>query len=69
LQLTDVYSALGYREHSKESPAKLDLIANIQTRLGWYTLKQSTSPSSTRFNIWQWRPSAQSQVKSKRPRS
>ncbi|MDP1624759.1 MAG: DUF3800 domain-containing protein, partial [bacterium] len=54
LQLTDVLlGALGYSwNDSKESPAKLALITHIQKRLGWHTLKQSTSPSSTRFNIW-----------------
>ncbi len=71
LQLADVLlGALGYSWNaSKESPAKLALIVHIQKRLGWYTLRQSTSPSSTRFNVWEWRPSVQSQIKSKRPRS
>jgi len=71
LQLADVLlGALGYSWNaSKESPAKLALIAHIQKQLGWHTLRQSTSPSSTRFNIWEWRPSVQSQIKSKRPRS
>jgi len=71
LQLTDVLlGALGYTwNESTESPAKLSLIAHIRKRLGWPSLKQSTSPSATRFNVWQWRPSAQAQIKGKRPRS
>jgi len=71
LQLTDVLlGALGYTwNESTKSPAKLSLIAHIRKRLGWPSLKQSTSPSATRFNVWQWRPSAQAQIKGKRPRS
>jgi hypothetical protein len=69
LQLADVLlGALGYTWNmSKNSPAKMNLITHITKRLNWTSLRVATSPSSTRFNIWQWRPSAQSQVKSKRP--
>ena len=71
LQLTDVLlGALGYSwNESTGSPAKLSLIEHIRQRLRWPSLRQSTSSSATRFNVWQWRPSAQAQVKSKRPRS
>lgn len=71
LQLADVLlGALGYAwNESKDSPAKMNLITYITKRLKWSSLRLATSPSSTRFNVWQWRPSTQPQVKSKRPRS
>jgi len=71
LQLTDVFlGAIGYAWNGyKNSPAKLELIAYIAKRLGWPSLQVATPPYFTRFNIWQWRPFTQSEVKSKRPHS
>lgn len=71
LQLADVLlGAVGYAwNEGKNSPAKMELMAHIAKRLGRPSLRLATSPSFKRFNIWQWQPSEQSRLKSKRPRS